>query len=177
MVPVSWRNVKSWSCVECGVCCRDYHVVLNFNEWVNIVRNYGVEATIPSVSKLFLGKKSDGTCCFLTCTGDSCVCGLQYMKPLACKIWPFKVFDKPKFGRPDEAVYRYRNNNFYVYVDPACTGLNWGKPAPEFKYKTLPEFIDVAVGLRNQQFHSTSKIQCRQNPASFRGRDLFRDVR
>jgi hypothetical protein len=86
-----------------------------------------------------------------------------------------QVFDKPKFGRPDEAVYRYRDNNFYVYVDPACTGLIWGKPAPEFKYRILTEFIDVAVGLRNQQFHSTSKIQCRQNPAVFRGRDLFRD--
>ena len=177
MVPVSWRNVKSWSCVECGICCRDYHVVLNFSEWVNIVRNYGVETTISGVSKLFLGKNSDGTCRFLTCIGDGCFCGLQHMKPLACKIWPFKIFDKPKFGIADEALYRYRNNDFYIYVDPACTGLSWGKPVPEFKYRTLPEFIDVAVGLRKQQLHSTSKIQCRQNHHhAFRGRDLFRDL-
>jgi Fe-S-cluster containining protein len=176
MNPVSWRNVKSWSCVECGMCCKDYHVVLNFSEWVNIIRNYGVETTIPSVSKLFLGKNSDGTCRFLTCMGDSCFCGLQYMKPLACKIWPFKIFDKPKFGRPDEALYRCRNNDFYVYVDPVCMGLSWGKPAPEFKYRTLPEFIDVAVGLRKHQLHSTSKIQYRQNPNVFRGRSLLRNL-
>ena len=139
---------------------------------MNIVRNYGVETTIPSVSKLFLGKKGDRTCYFLKYMGDSSICGLQYMKPLACKIWPFKIFDNPKFGKPNEALYRYQNKNFYIYVDPACTGLSWGKPTPEFKYRTSPEFIDVALGLRKQQFHSTSKIQCRQNPYVFRGRKL-----
>jgi len=118
----------------------------------------GVETIIPGVSKLFLGKNSDGTCRFLARVGDSCFCGLQYMKPLACKIWPFKIFEGPKFGRPDEALYRYRNNDFYIYVDPACTGLTWGNPAPEFKYRTLPEFIDVAVGLRKQQLHSHQRF-------------------
>jgi len=173
MIPVSWRNVKSWNCVECGMCCKDYKVVLDFNEWVNIVRNYGVETTKPGVSKLFLEKKSDGNCCFLTNLGDNCLCGLQYMKPKACKIWPFKIFSSPKFGIPREAVYRYRNNNVYIYVDPACTGLRFGKPTQEFTYRTLPEFIEVAVGLRENQFHSTSKIQCRSNPYVFRGRKLI----
>ena len=173
MTPVPWRNVKSWNCVECGLCCRDYHVVLNFNEWTNIVRNYGVAATIPSVSKLLLGKKVDGTCCFLTCTNDNCFCGLQYMKPLACKIWPFKVHDHPKFDNPNEAVYRYRDRSFFIYVDPACTGLSWGKPTPEFKYKALPEFVDVATGLRRKQLYSTSQIQLRPNRYRFRGRPLI----
>ncbi|PVX23779.1 MAG: hypothetical protein CW691_09645 [Candidatus Bathyarchaeum sp.] len=173
MNPVSWRNVKSWKCTECGMCCRDYHVVLNFNEWVNIVRKYGAQSTMPTVNKLLLGKKSDGTCCFLTCMGDNCICGLQYMKPLACKIWPFKVFDNPKFGNPNEALYTYRNRNFFIYVDPACTGLTLGKPSPEFKYKTLPEFIDVAVGIRRKQLHSTSKIQFRPNHSPFRGRTII----
>jgi Fe-S-cluster containining protein len=173
MIPVSWRNVKSWNCVECGICCKEYHIVLNFNEWVNIVKKYGVETTVPGISKLFLGKKSDGTCIFLNRLGDSYRCGLQYMKPLACKVWPFKIFDKPKFGRPNEALYTYRNKNFYIYVDPACTGLSWGKPVPEFKYRTLPEFIDVAVGLERKQFHSTSKIQSHPRPYVFRGRNLI----
>jgi Fe-S-cluster containining protein len=176
MGPLPWRNVKSWNCVECGMCCRDYHVVLNFSEWVNIVKNYGVDATIPSIGKLFLGKNSDGTCHFLTRNGDNCFCGLQYMKPLACKIWPFKIFDKPKFGSPDEALYAYRNNSLYIYVDPGCMGLSWGNPSPEFKYRILPEFIEVAVGLRKKQLHSTSKIQYRQNPNIFRGRNLFSNL-
>jgi len=173
MIPVPWRNVKSWNCVECGMCCRDYHVVLNFNEWINIVRNFGVESTIPSVNKLFLGKNSDGTCCFLNQVGNACVCGLQYTKPVACKIWPFKIFLDPKFGSQNEALYKYRDSNFFVYVDPACTGLRWGKPAQDFLYRTLPEFIDVAVGLRKQQFYSTSKIQGQPRHPTFRGRTLI----
>ncbi len=176
MVPLPWRNVHSWKCFECGMCCRDYHVVLNYNEWVNIVKNYGIETTIPSISKLFLGKNDDGTCYFLTRNEDTFFCSLQFMKPLACKIWPFKIFDKPKFGNPDKALFQYRNNNFYIYVDPACKGLNWGIPSPEYKYRTLPEFIDVAVGLCKQQFHSTSKIRCGQDLTPFRGRDIFRNL-
>jgi Fe-S-cluster containining protein len=167
MIPVSWRNVKSWNCIKCGMCCKDYHVVLKFNEWVNIVKTYGVETTIPSISRLLLGKKSDGTCCFLTYMSGHQLCALQHMKPLACKIWPFKIFDSPKFGRSNEALYPYRNKNFYIYVDPACTGLSLGKPDSEFKYKTLPEFIDVAFGLQRQQHYSTSKIWFHSNSQLF----------
>jgi len=173
MIPVSWRNVKSWNCIDCGVCCRDYQVVLDFNEWVKIVRNYGVEATKPGISKLYLGKRSDGSCIFLTKLGDSYFCGLQNMKPKACKIWPFKIFSRPKYGTPREALYTYRGRNFFVYVDPACIGLSWGKPSQEFKYRTLPEFIEIAAGLREKQFHSTSKIPYRPHPYAFRGRTLF----
>ena len=52
MIPVGWRKIKSWNCIECGMCCIKYHVVLNYMEWVDIIRNYGVDATIPSVSNL-----------------------------------------------------------------------------------------------------------------------------
>ena len=173
MIPLSWRNLKSWNCVECGMCCKDYHVVLNYAEWLNIVGNYGIEKTIAGTNKLLLGKKSNGTCSFLTHYKDTCYCGLQYMKPTACKIWPFKIFLNPKFGKPDWALYRYRNKSFYIYVDSACTGLSWGKPTPELMYRVLPEFIDVAIGLRKQQFYSTSKIQTRISKTQFRGRNLF----
>ncbi|MCW4016376.1 MAG: YkgJ family cysteine cluster protein [Candidatus Bathyarchaeota archaeon] len=173
MIPVPWRKIKSWDCVECGMCCKDYHVVLNFGEWMNLVRNYGVESTIPTVSKLLLGKKRDGTCCFLNQLRGTHICGLQYMKPLACKIWPFKVFDSPKFGSSAEALFRYRDRDFFVYVDPACTGLHWGRPVSEFKHKILPEFVDVAVGLRKNQLYSTSKIQFRPSRNPFRGRTVI----
>ena len=173
MNTVPWRTVKSWNCIECGMCCRDYHVVLNFNEWITIVQNYGADATVPTVSKFLLGKNNDGTCCFLTNINNTCHCGLQYMKPLACKIWPFKISDKPKFGNPKEAHYKYREKDFFVYVDPACTGLTWGNPTAEFKFRTLPEFIDVALGLRNQQFYSTSKINGQRESYRFRGRSVI----
>lgn len=173
MNPVPWRTVKSWNCVGCGMCCKDYHVVLNFNDWMTIVRNYGAETTVPTVSKLLLGKNRDGTCRFLTNAAGNYLCGLQYMKPLACKIWPFKIHDKPKYGKPKEALYRYRDRDFFVYVDPACTGLAWGTPVAEFKARILPEFIDVAVCLRKSQVYSTSKAARRPNLYQFRARRLL----
>lgn len=127
MIPVGWRKIKSWNCIECGMCCIKYHVVLNYMEWVDIIRNYGIDATIPSVSNLLLGKKGDGTCCFLAFIKDNYFCGLQYKKPLACKIWPFKIFNTPKFGNSKESIYKYQNQNFFIYVDPACNGLILGK--------------------------------------------------
>ena len=51
-----------------------------------------------------------------------------------------------------------------MYVDPACTGLSWGNPTPEFKYKKLLEFIDVAVEILKKQLHSTSKSKFQPNP-------------
>jgi Fe-S-cluster containining protein len=172
MIPVSWRNVKSWNCIDCGACCRDYQVVLDFNEWVKIVRNYGVEATKAGVSKLYLRKKSDGTCIFLTKLGDTFLCGLQHMKPKACKIWPVKIFFRPKFGMPRDALYRYRDRNFFVYLDPACLGLSWVKPSREFKYRILSEFIEIVAGLHEKQFHSTSKIRYRPRYFDIIGRKL-----
>ena len=134
MDPIPWSQIESWQCIGCGICCKDYHVVLDFNEWINIVKKYGIETTIPSVSKLFLSKKSDGSCCFLSHFGNSNNCTLQYMKPLACKIWPFKIFNSPKFGRAREAIFRYPKKDFFVYVDPTCVGLHWGKPNINFKH-------------------------------------------
>ena len=173
MNPIPWRSVKSWNCVGCGMCCKDYHVVLNFQEWVSIVKSYGAGATIPTPGKLLLGKRSNGTCCFLNQTEDTPSCGLQYAKPLACKIWPFKVFNEPQFGQPREALYVYRGRNFYVYVDPECTGLHQGTPTTDFKYKILPEFIEVALGLRQNQYHSTSKTRIQPFNQPFRGRTVI----
>ena len=173
MVPVPWRNVQSWRSVECGMCCRDYHVVLNFNEWATIVRHFGADSTMSSVNKLLLGKNGDGTCRFLVHDGKTSLCGLQSMKPLACKIWPFKVHDKPKFGRANEALYPYGGGSFFIYVDPDCHGLLWGDSTAEFKHQTLPEFIDVAFGLQNRQFHTTSKNRGLTGNQPFRGRTVI----
>jgi len=158
MKPVSWRHIQSWSCIECGMCCKDYKVVLSVDEYVNIVKTYGFEAGYSQRNRLQIAKKGDNTCYFLTPLGSSCVCGLQYKKPKACKIWPFKVFATPKFGMAEQALYRYKNRDLYIYVDMACSGLTFGTPTDDFKYRVLPEFIEVAADLRDTQIHSTSKI-------------------
>jgi len=158
IIPIPWSYVKSWNCTGCGLCCNQYNVVLGFNEWVNIVRTYGVGVTEPGISTFYLRMKGDGTCVFLYKLLDKWLCGLQHMKPRACKLWPFKIHDKPKFGSPNEASYTYGEKKFFVYVDPSCIGIQWGTPAQEFTYKTVPELIEIALGLREKQCYSTADL-------------------
>jgi len=173
VIPLPWSCVESWSCVACGLCCKGFNVVLGFNEWVNIVRNYGVGVTEPGISNFYLKKKGDDTCVFLYQLMDAWLCGLQHMKPKACKIWPFKVQEKPKFGRPNEASYTYGEKKLFIYVDPSCVGIKWGTPTQEFEYKTIPELIEIALGLRVKQYYSTSRIPYHPVYLKARGRKII----
>ena len=159
MKPIQWRYIHSWNCVMCGLCCRGYDVVLKYPEWVKIIQTYGVGVTRPGISRFYLGKRGDGSCVFLYKFFDRWLCGLQHMKPRACKLWPFKVYGQPKYGRANQASYGYRNREFFIYVDPACRGLRFGRyPSDQLLYKTIPEVIEIALGLREKQFYSTSRI-------------------
>lgn len=158
MIPIPWRYVESWNCVSCGMCCKEYRVVLGFSEWVDIIRKYGVGVTQPSVSRFYLRKKVDGTCIFLTKFYDTWLCGLQNMKPKACKLWPFRILSRPNFGRPTDASYKYKDRKIFIYVDPACIGIRWGKPTQWFTYRIVPELVKIALGLREKQDYSTARI-------------------
>lgn len=173
MIPIPWSYVKSWSCTACGICCKGYNVVLGFNEWVNIVRTYGVGVTEPSISKFYLRKKDDDTCVFLYNLFGTSLCGLQHMKPKACKLWPFKIQDKPKYGRPNEASYTYGGKRLFLYVDPSCMGIQWGSPTKEFSYKTIPEVVEIALGLREKQYYSTSRMPYRTLYLKAKGRKVI----
>jgi hypothetical protein len=153
---VPWNVVRSWRCNACGVCCKHYDVVLKFPEWLSIVKNFGVEYTAPSINKFLLRKRSDGSCIFLYKTSTASFCSLQNAKPQACKLWPFKVLGKPKYGRPNDAVYYYGNRKLFVYVDSACRGVKFGVPNQEFAHSIIPEFIEIAFGMRRKQFKSTA---------------------
>jgi len=173
MIPIPWRYVQSWDCIACGACCRGYDVVLSFPEWLSIVRSYGVGVTESSISKFYLKRTSDGSCIFLCKYFDQWLCGLQYVKPTACKLWPFKILSRPKFGRPNDALYNHKSRRLYVYVEPLCIGIRWGNPSQGFMHKTMTEFVEIALGLRKDQYYSTSKIP--YHPAYFgvRGRKII----
>jgi Fe-S-cluster containining protein len=163
MAPVPWTFVHDWVCLACGVCCKGYDVVLEFPEWVRIVKAYGVGYTEPGISRLYLKHKDDGTCAFLYNLYGKWACSLQPMKPIACKLWPFKISDNPKYGKPNQALYYTSDQRkLYVYVDPACIGLQWGTPNQNFQTVTVPEFVDLALGLRRKQFYSTSQLPSQQ---------------
>lgn len=153
-----WSQVRSWRCVACGICCRKYSVVLKFPEWLNIVKKFGVECTAPSISNFFLRRGTDGSCVFLQSGYVKSFCSLQYEKPIACKLWPFKIVNHPKFGHSKHAVFNRGSQRLYVYVDPVCRGLALGVPTREFTHSTIPEFIELASGLRRRQYKTTANF-------------------
>lgn len=155
---VPWRHIADWECTACGGCCRLYSVVINFHEWLKIVKNYGVEQTVSGLDRLFIKRKSDGSCAFLCELSDVHICQLQQMKPVACKLWPFKILSKPKFGYAKEAAYNYGEDTLFVYADSMCDGLKYGTPTLTFSNQILREFVEIATGLRNNQFKTTAKI-------------------
>jgi Fe-S-cluster containining protein len=153
-----WQYIFDWKCDTCGQCCKAYSVVLNFPEWLSIVKNYGVDKTASGLSKLFIKRRSDGSCIFLQNLSSVHLCGLQYMKPQACKLWPFKILSKPEFGYANEALYQYGGSKLFIYVDSACSGVRYGRPSWEFANQTLMEFIEIALELRREQFKTTAKV-------------------
>jgi Fe-S-cluster containining protein len=159
MKPVPWKQINSWTCTACGLCCRGYDVVLKYPEWVRIIQAYGIGVTKPGINRFYLGKSGNGSCIFLQKFSNIWLCGLQHMKPKACKLWPFKVYSQPRHGRPNQASYDYMDNEFFVYADPNCPGLRVGRnPSIQLAHEVIPEVIEIALGLRERQLHSTSKM-------------------
>ena len=162
---VPWRRIAGWRCLSCGDCCKLYSVVINFYEWLRIVKSFGVECTASGVNRLFLGRRGDGACAFLGgSAGGAFLCQLQRMKPRACQIWPFKVLHRPDFGFAGEAEYFLAENRVYVYADPMCNGLRFGSPSVEFSNFTVREFVELAAGIRNHQVKSTSNLRSSMPP-------------
>jgi len=168
MLFVPWRHIADWRCIACGNCCRAYSVVLGFNDWLKIVRSYGVEQTVPGLDKLFIKRRSDGSCSFLYKVSNTYLCGLQHMKPKACKLWPFRVLSRPKYGYAREAVYNYGGTSFFIYADSACSGLVYGKPRQDFTVHTLREFLEIALEHRKSQVKTTANIGFFQTYSPYR---------
>jgi Fe-S-cluster containining protein len=155
---VPWQNVADWHCKACGYCCKLYTVVINFPEWLNIVKRFGIETTVTGLDRLYIRRCSDGTCSFLCNKANTYYCALQNMKPESCKIWPFKVLSEPKYGDPKHAAFDYFGSRLYIYVDTMCSGLRYGAPTWDFQNTTIKEFIEIALGTRQVQYKSTRHV-------------------
>jgi hypothetical protein len=167
---VPWQNVADWRCKACGYCCKLYSVVIGFPEWINICKNFGSETTVAGLNRFYIKRQSNGDCSFLCNHANTYYCGLQNMKPEACKIWPFKVLAEPKYGEPNQAAYDYMGKKLYVYADTMCSGLRYGAPTWDFRYTTIKEFTELALCIRQVQYKSTRTGPSGQNQW---GRQLF----
>jgi Fe-S-cluster containining protein len=152
---VPWQHIANWQCKACGDCCKLYSVVLNFPEWLNITQTFGAQTTTSGNNKLFLNKTQDGSCVFLCHYAGTYLCGLQNMKPDACKLWPFRILAEPKYGDPKQAVFEYSGKKLFIYADSHCAGLRYGSPTWEFKTLILKEFSGLALGTCRAQHNTT----------------------
>lgn len=159
---IPWRHLADWRCIACGDCCKLYSVVINFHEWLRIVKSFGVEQTSSGLDKLLIKRRGDGSCAFLGNFSNTYSCGIQYMKPKACQIWPFKILAQPRFGCMNDAIYHYGKDSVFIYADSMCNGLRYGMPAWEFANHTLKEFVEIAMGLRNNQRKTTASVDLRK---------------
>lgn len=157
MIP--WGEITSWSCLACGNCCREgFTVYLSPYEYARILRfaPYALEA---GSSKPYL-KKTGARCIFLNEYG---LCQLQFLdlKPLACKIWPFIVLQKPKSFHSKKARFYYNNEEYYVYINPharsICSGIGRGKP--EELPLVINEVIEIYKGRIREQNYSTAYLK------------------
>ena len=155
---VPWRYIADWKCLRCGDCCRLYSVVINFHEWLRIIKNFGVEHTTSGLDKLYIRRRNDGACTFLGNGLYANTCTLQREKPRACQLWPFKVLMKPQYGFAKEAEFPIGENNVFVYADPMCNGLRFGLPTFDFANFTVKEFVEIAAGLNRHQLKTTSSM-------------------
>jgi Fe-S-cluster containining protein len=169
MTFVPWQDIADWHCKACGYCCKLYSVVLEFPEWLYITKFFGIETTVLGLDKFYIKRSSDGSCGFLFNKTNTYFCGLQSMKPDACKIWPFKVLSEPKYGEPTQSVFDYMGNKFYIYADTMCSGLRYGTPTWDFRSITMGEFIEISLGFRKVQNKSTRSA----NKHKQWGRKLF----
>lgn len=123
-------------------------------EAVRIANIFGYECLELSFKCYYLKKKYDGSCIFQI----NNMCGIQDIKPLACKLWPVIINEKPKYGYKEEAEYEYKGQSFYIYLDSYCKGISYGKPLPFFEKYIIPEFIEISLKSREKQLLSTSLI-------------------
>ncbi|MCS7103671.1 MAG: hypothetical protein NZ992_07320 [Candidatus Korarchaeum sp.] len=118
----------------------------------------------------FFLRKDRGRCPFLSKLGPFELCYLQEIgvKPKACKIWPFHIFENPEYGKKEEATFSSKYGTFYVYVDSRCPGITIGRPN-DMLVNTVLETLEIWLGVRTEQFLTTGKI----TPLRYSVRDRY----
>jgi len=152
---LSWQDVHSWTCNACGLCCRGYRVPLRIDEYAKIAGQFGYDTMEFDLGKIYIRRGANDRCVFQRFWQGKWLCTLQAIKPLACKLYPFRISREPRGSGGEDGHYRYRNSELFIYLDPRCPGIRTGTPAREFAEKVLPEIAEIGLGLRVRQYYST----------------------
>lgn len=159
-----WSQVHSWSCNTCGECCKWFTVPISTYEYAKIGQTLGFRMFEFREGRIWLKKRPDKRCVFAFRRGNRWLCGLQHSKPYPCRIWPFRISNRPLYGRGDRARYEGSRWTGYVYIDPRCPGIVYGRPSLAFATEIVEEFVHLALGETRHQHYSTFNDAFSQTP-------------
>lgn len=159
---IPWRKVSFWRCSACGECCKKFYVPLTMFEYVEIASIFGKNVIELDLGKAYLRKNAlTKRCIFQKFKNGKWICGIQEVKPIACKLWPFIVLTKPK-QKNDEALFDYKGETIYIYVDKRCPEVKIGNPTNYLINKVLPEIVNLSFNNKTKQVYSTSFLFIQQ---------------
>lgn len=153
---IPWSEVNSWACNACGNCCLGYRIPLKPDEYARVAKMYGHNVIDFGLGKVYLKHNQINRCVFQHPSQGRWICSLQGIKPLACKLFPFRIHSKQVYPN-DGSIFRYQGRNYHVYLDPACEGIAVGKPSDRFAQQLIPEMLQIGMGMRYKQRLTTSK--------------------
>ena len=155
---IPWSRIQSWSCNACGECCKWFSIPLTPYEYAKISQTHGYEAFTLGLGKAYLRKRDDGRCLFQFRSGDRWLCGLQTEKPYVCKMWPFTVSKSPIHGRSQAARWNSAYGGTYIYVDPRCPSITFGRPSNNLLNNVLTEFVEITFGKTHQEYSTYTPL-------------------
>jgi len=155
--PVPWGRIRDWNCIACSECCRHFSVPITREEWRTIVELYGLGFTTVIKRQPHLRSTISGRCIFQRWIQGRWLCTIQTVKPLVCKLWPFRVCNHPEHGDPESASFIHRRRQIFVYCDQRCSGVSAGSPSIHLVSSVIPEFAAIALGENVAQTFSTAR--------------------
>ncbi len=154
---IPWTSINNWACQACGNCCIGYRVPLKMDEFVRVTNTYGPDKVEYGLGKVYLRVGPNRRCIFQRPTMSRWICTLQGMKPLACRIFPFRLHKNPIYKRGDNSLISFNGEKYHLYLDPVCKGVIHGKPSERFVNMVIPEILKTGIGIAQKQKYSTSK--------------------
>jgi len=154
---IPWSEVSSWACKACGKCCLGYRVPLKPDEYARVAKMYGFNVVDYGLGKIYLKHGQGNRCIFQRPSQGRWICSLQGIKPMACRLFPFRLHSKPVYSRGDRSEYHFGGRKYHIYLDPDCSGVNPGKPSARFVNSIIPEILRSGMGARFKQKYTTSK--------------------
>ncbi|MFX1524573.1 MAG: YkgJ family cysteine cluster protein [Promethearchaeota archaeon] len=144
---ISWRKVKSWKCISCGMCCHSYDICLEKDEYKKMCKKFGYEIFNYNKYpiKYLLKRRASGSCIFLKTLVEKSKCEIHQIKPFICKIFPFFI---SKSNNKDLS-FRYKKNRYNIYLERNCKGIKLGSPSTELIDEIMPAIINTWLKLQN----------------------------